>query len=216
MKVGYWAAIAVAAMSFNGVAYAQEADPAAADPAPVAEQAADPMAGDAPMASQDQGMLGSGPMGERTAANSVFIDLGGPGFIYSINYERFLMQDMGVRVGLMYFGIGASSGDSSASVSMMAIPILAEYTGVRAGNHALELGIGLDPLHFSAEASSGGTFGGLSGWVVTGTAAVGYRYQDPAGGFLFRATFTPLFIFSPADDGSAFIPWGGVSFGYSF
>jgi hypothetical protein len=206
-------------MSFNGVAYAQDADPAAAAPAPVAEQPADPAAaGDAPMAADDSAMVGavSSPMGERTAPNSVFLDLGGPGFMYSINYERFLLQDVALRAGIMYFGIGASSGDSSASVSMMAIPILAEYTGVRAGNHALELGIGLDPLHFTATASSGGTFGGLSGWAMTGTAAIGYRYQDPAGGFLFRATFTPLFIFSPGEGGSAFIPWGGISFGYSF
>jgi hypothetical protein len=42
------------------------------------------------------------------------------------------------------------------------------------------------------------------------TGIVGYRYQKPAGGFQFRAVFTPL-----AGEGGV-VPWAGVSFGYAW
>lgn len=210
-RVNRWAAVAVTLFSFAGAAYAQSSD------APVTGSQDQSLAAGP---SEDHSLQAPGALGERSAKNSMFVELGGSGVMYSLNYERFFLQDAAVRVGAMYFGISSSatSGTTtdSASASWLAIPILAEYTGVRQGNHALELGVGIEPMHFSATASSDGTFGAANGWLMTGTAAIGYRYQNPAGGFLFRATFTPLFVFSPAQGGSAFVPWGGVSFGYSF
>lgn len=213
MKVEHWLAVAVAALSFGGTAYAQGMD--GGQP----REAAPAAAGMAP--ADDASLMSSDALGERSAKNSVFAELGGNGVIYTLNYERFFLQDAALRVGAMYFGVsavgtGSDGSTDSASASWLAVPIVLEYTGVRSGNHALELGIGVEPMHFSATASSGGTFAGANGWLMTGTGSIGYRYQDPKGGFLFRATFSPLFVFSPGEGGSAFIPWGGVSFGYSF
>jgi hypothetical protein len=40
---------------------------------------------------------------------------------------------------------------------------------------------------------------------------MGYRYQPDSGGFLFRATMTPLIRTNDTDD---VLPWAGVSFGW--
>ena len=39
---------------------------------------------------------------------------------------------------------------------------------------------------------------------------VGYRYQAPDGGFVFRIDFTPIVAFG------TFLPFGGISAGYGF
>jgi hypothetical protein len=153
-------------------------------------------------------------MGDRSAKNGMFIELAGAGGFYSINYERFFAKDAAARIGLMYMGISATSGTDSASVSWLAVPIMAEFTGLRSGNHAFEISAGVSINHLSGTASTFDAFSSGSGTLVAATAFLGYRYQNPAGGMLFRAGFTPLY-FIGADSG-AFLPWAGISFGYGF
>src|SRR5260221_11230018 len=68
----------------------------------------------------------------RTAQNSIFLELGGAGGLYTINYER-LFGESGVsfRVGLGYMGWDVSTsvdGSATASkASWFAVPILANY-----------------------------------------------------------------------------------------
>ena len=45
---------------------------------------------------------------ERTAVNSVFAEGLGPGLLYSLNYERTLENDFGLRLGVSYMSFGAS------------------------------------------------------------------------------------------------------------
>ena len=74
--------------------------------------------------------------------------------------------------------------------------------------HHLELGGGF--LLVSGETSDWASNVDDDFSTVIGTATVGYRYQRPGRGFVFRAGFTPLF------DTSEFLPWAGVSFGYGW
>lgn len=167
-------------------------DPAPAAATPLAEASADP---------------------PRTAHNSIFIELGGNGGIYTINYDRIVSDNFSLRAGLGYMAIGAtaSSGGSSASasVSMTMIPVIANFM-VGSNNHKLELGAGLTFFHMSGTSSSLGNTVKASGFSPVGTAVAGYRYVPHKGGFTFRAGVTPLFT---TED---FLPWGGVSFGYLF
>ena len=72
---------------------------------------------------------------------------------------------------------------------------------------------------FRFETGGGFTIGftgdeGLAGMFLHGV--VGYRYQVKKG-LIFRGGFTPLIGIPFTDEGSfAFLPWGGVSLGYSF
>ena len=149
----------------------------------------------------------------RDATNSVYLELGGNGAVYSVNYERIVQDDLALRVGVGYVGLKGAAidgGTVTADVSLLTIPITASYLGVGAGNHRLELGGGGVIAKITGAASSGSAkaFGSASG--VVGTAIAGYRYVRPQGGFTFRLAFTPLF-----GDGG-FQPWGGAAFGFTF
>jgi hypothetical protein len=110
--------------------------------------------------------------------------------------------------------VQASAGESSASASWLAVPIMVNYLGLAAGNHALELGAGVDLMHFSAGASSFDATAEASGFVPVPTATLGYRYKPTDGGFLFRAGYTPLFFVT--GENKQVFHWAGLSFGYSF
>ncbi|HET7153498.1 MAG TPA: hypothetical protein VFJ29_07000, partial [Candidatus Kapabacteria bacterium] len=48
------------------------------------------------------------------------------------------------------------------------------------------------------------------------TFNIAYRYQPREGGFLFEAAFTPLWSTPLAGTANQFIPYAGISAGYSF
>jgi hypothetical protein len=146
---------------------------------------------------------------ERTAQNSVYVELLGNGLLYSLNYDRMLNENFSVRVGLMYFSVKAQAEADTASANVMLFPILANYL-IGPGNHKLEIGAGPLILYASAKADIGGDSASASGVALAGTAVFGYRYVPKDGGFTFRAGFTPVF------SQNGFAPWLGLSFGYVF
>jgi hypothetical protein len=127
----------------------------------------------------------------KPAANSVFLEGMGAGLFYSINYERRVIDDLGVRAGFSYLTLSTSASaggvDASSSASYLTIPITASYLGVRGRRSGLELGGGMTLAYTSAAASSGITASSDSGMTALGTAMVGYRLHpvDHAG-FQFR------------------------------
>lgn len=138
--------------------------------------------------------------------NSVYLELGGNGLLYSVNYDRRFTDHVAGRAGFMVFG-GQSGAATDDQIGIAILPVMANYL-VGSGSHRLELGAGLlfgvagaDTENFDLAPAVG--IGGV-------TTTFGYRYQPPDGGFLFRAGLTPFY--------SAGRPqlWGGVSVGYSF
>ena len=163
---------------------------------------------------------------DRPAPNSIYLEGLGAGLAYSLNYERRVIDDLGVRVGFSYLSVssGASAGgaSSSASSTLIGIPITASYLGVRSGKHALELGAGATLEYASAAASSFGSNASGSGISPYGVAMVGYRLHpvDHAG-FQFRIGAMALAgngLSLSKNAGSSFgvLPWGYISFGASF
>ena len=57
--------------------------------------------------------------GDHPAPNSIYLEGLGAGLAYSLNYERRVIDDLGVRVGFSYLSVsaGASAGGSSSSAS---------------------------------------------------------------------------------------------------
>ena len=149
----------------------------------------------------------------RAANNSVYLELGGSGAIYSVNYERFVADNVPIRIGFGYISLtGANINGSTVTsdISLLTIPLTMSYLGISSGNHCLELGGGpvFARITGAASSSSAKAFGSATGLV--GTAIAGYRYVRPQGGFTFRAAFTPLF------GAGGFQPWAGVAAGYNF
>ncbi len=129
--------------------------------------------------------------------NSFYGELGGAGPIFSLNYEREVIDDSALllRIGLGYLSTWSYEG--------LTIPIGAYHLiDLNKGNH-LELG-------------GSYTFGlGRDNDIGTGffLPAIGYRkYKEGRKGF-FKITFNPVLY---NDEPIEVIPWGGISYGVRF
>ncbi|HVZ33121.1 MAG TPA: hypothetical protein VG963_11895 [Polyangiaceae bacterium] len=155
----------------------------------------------------------------REAKNAIYLDLLGPGLLYSINYDREILDDVSVRIGFSYFsyGVSVSAGNASESgkFSYLSIPITASYLGVGSENNMLEVGGGGMIMNFKgngllkADDTSASASGSITTFAMTGI--VGYRHQPSDGGFVFRVGASPVVTF-----GYGVIPWGYLSLGAAF
>lgn len=141
--------------------------------------------------------------GKTTAnASQIYVELGGAGIIYSINYDgRFSKYENGLG---MRIGIGGASVDGDG---YMAIPVQVNYLAGAKGQY-FEVGAGL--TYVSASFSDFFNDNSASASTVAGTMALGFR-KTPFGkkGLTWRVAFTPFIK-------NGFIPSGGVSIGYRF
>lgn len=176
-----------------------------------------PPAAPTPVVSQQQM-----PQEKSFAKNAIYGELAGNGGFYTINYERFLREDVSIRVGAMYMSISLSAGSgqnmAESKGTWMTFPVLFEYTGVHAGPHALNLGAGLDFFYFSGSAGTFEATASSSGVLPAATVDIGYRYSDPKGGFLFKIAYTPfVFVTAETQNFSQKVQhWAGLSFGWRF
>ena len=155
---------------------------------------------------------------ESPAYNSIFVEGGGPGLLYSLNYERVVEEDFGLRIGMSYVSFSASAGSSSASATILAVPVIFSYLGLRGGNHILELGGGGTGVYASGAGSGTGFAASGSGMMALGTALIGYRRQPLDGGFQFRIGLEALagkgLAFSNPDPTKfGVLPWLYMSLG---
>lgn len=136
--------------------------------------------------------------------NVAYFELGGNGIIPSFNYERQLSERLYGRVGFSFVVGEEADGDTDQTYIF---PLMVNYLTHPAGNHHFEAGAGATWITGdSQDLYDNDDDEELSNLV--GTLTIGYRYQKPARGFVFRAGFTPVF------DTGGVLPWGGVSFGY--
>jgi hypothetical protein len=161
----------------------------------------------------------------KPAPNSVFLEGLGAGLYYSVNYERRVIDDLGLRIGLGYVSVTASSSaggtTASSSSKYLTIPISVSYLGIRSRRHGLELGAGMTLSYSSGSVSAGVSSASGSGVTPFGTAIVGYRLHPVGGaGFQFRVGAMALAAkglgFDPKPDKFGVLPWFYISFGAGF
>jgi hypothetical protein len=206
----------VASATASGVAAAQSAPADASAPKPQAVTDAHAQVQQEPP-----------DKGDHPAPNSVYAEGLGAGIIYSINYERMVLDQLGVRLGFSYLSVGstatAGTSTASSSASYLMVPITASYTGLRTRHGAgLEAGAGTTLLYTSASSNALGTATSGAGITPLIVAMVGFRLHpvDHAG-FNFRVGAMGLggqgLGLSGADPSKfGFIPWAYLSLGASF
>ncbi len=137
----------------------------------------------------------------QVAAQNLFIEAGGPGILFSVNYDtRFTAKrdGLGARLGFGYFG---SAGDG-----ILTIPVQLNFLEGSNGNY-FESGFGATYVKF-VTSNNNSFFSNASG--ILGMGTFGYRYQSITSGVNFRASYNPVFT----SDG--FFPlWFGLSVGYT-
>jgi hypothetical protein len=150
------------------------------------------------------GLAFSQEQDQKPIRNAVYLELGGNATFYSLNYDRnILIQDrhhLGARLGVSYFG-----GDSS----MTSLPLSFNYLyGPK--RDFLEVGFGPTFAFFSPQNLRVAAFFGT----------LGYRHQDfTKAAWLWRITFNPFIAEYSSDKGYlnwVWMPFGGISIGYSF
>ncbi len=125
-------------------------------------------------------------------SQALFVELGGPGLVLSLNYELRPTENLGFRAG---FGFALLGYTVPIMINLFLFP----------EPHRLELGLGIASGEFAS------LFGGPPQSVLLFVGHFGYRYQPMASGLLFRIGFTPIIT----EDGE-FFPWAGISLGYAF
>ena len=151
-----------------------------------------------------------------TAKNAVYLEIGGNAGYYSLNYDRIVYQKgnfrAAVRAGL---GVIPTKFESKTYWGAM-VPL--ELIGlVGRSKHFLETGLGFTPFLFPARDL--GSFERIyTGYKLESTIPfrIGYRYQKPDGGFIFRVGYTPFLDFSEGRHNIYQLLFGGISIGKSF
>lgn len=139
--------------------------------------------------------------------NSIQLELFGHGLFYSVNYERIILNGQKFKTTAQ---AGISYYPPSTGVIDIWIPVVLNEL-ISFNQHHAEVGAG---YIFINEALRGMENEVMSrNWDGFITARLGYRYQKPAGRFLFRAAFTPIFEYSETKE---FHPSGGLAVGYIF
>jgi hypothetical protein len=156
-------------------------------------------------------VLSTPGMSQSTSKNAVYAEALGAGIFYSLNYERFISNDVTVRIGFSSFPLSYNDGKDHSTLFI--VPIIANYL-VGTGNSKLEVGLGISYLVDSEELSGNVTENYInrssSGIIFIGS--FGYRYQPSDGGMHFRLFATPLL--SPYT--GYFRLWFGSSIGICF
>jgi hypothetical protein len=147
------------------------------------------------------------------ARNANFIELGGNGGLYSINFDRiFLYKEnfkISGRAGFNIFPVGYQIEQS----------YLLENNYIFFKNpHHLEIGPGLTLQEkYNPSCANDSIYKWESVWFAM--MRVGYRYQKQEDGFFFRAAVLPIF-YTKNSCYSEFPPtnwfWAGVAVGVSF
>jgi len=147
--------------------------------------------------------------------NSVQLEAGGHGFFYSLNYERFWLNENKWKASTQ---VGASYYTPKSGVIPLWLPITANVM-YSLKQHHVELGLGrtvtLENMGIGEQKIYWSGF-----WV----GRLGYRYQKPDGKWLIRASFSPIledFVMNPRFKGSFLSsiyihPLPALAFGYCF
>jgi hypothetical protein len=134
------------------------------------------------------------------------VELLGNGFLYSVNYERFIGNWTTIRAGGMILTLTGNTADGDkVDVGVALFPVMLNYL-IGSGNHHLEFGGG--PLFIYVTAQSD-IFEDIHAFGVRATARVGYVYLRPQGGWNFRIAYTPLLTDTISHS-------AGVAVGYAF
>ncbi len=134
--------------------------------------------------------------GNNIATNVLYLELGGNNIFYSLNYEKEVINNLNLRVGLSIMPITEFTNSGKRSNSNFIGSIMSNYFIQIKNNNYLELGAGLSY--------------GLETFFPA--VAFGYRNNPENGGIMWKLTFTPLLneeIFS-------ILPWFGIAVGFKF
>jgi hypothetical protein len=134
--------------------------------------------------------------------HSIYAELGGNNLIYSINYDKLVkikeQYRLSMRVGAGYI-----------PNVILGVPVEANVLAGRRSDF-IEMGLGFTPV------LGDHTKAGFTPSLI-GVGRIGYRHQSPQRGYLLRIGVNMIaFLYSYGKRSDRlFLPWGGISWGYT-
>lgn len=154
--------------------------------------------------------------------NAVYLELGGNGLFYSLNYDKLINLSTRVklapRIGFSYLPY-----DGGNDFKNLIIPTELNflYGKTAQSKNFAEAGVGLTFLEFINGFRNGDKNDPVSKFANVTLVRLGYRHQKPTGGLMYRAgLLVPItqdeFSKQKVGDDIFFRLWAGFSLGYSF
>ncbi len=144
------------------------------------------------------------------AHQSVYLEIGGAGGFYSVNYDHIFFNKRffkgGARLGLEFIPQSVASDLPDVGVPLSLNGLLFETH-----DHHIEVGLGQTITTSNSIDVSVTKATYKRQLTLSATSFIGYRYQQNQGGFLFRGGYSPLWI-----NYDQVNHWLGISFGTSF
>ncbi|RZK55421.1 MAG: hypothetical protein EOO91_14155 [Pedobacter sp.] len=165
---------------------------------------------------------------QETKKNSLYLEIGGNGVLYSVNYDRIIpistQFKLAPRIGFDYVPRNIKNAPTYGNWSF---PIEANvlYAQSRESKNFLEGGLGLSLFNIVANYKYNNDKTEIIDTEVKTakitTFRLGFRHQKPTGGFMYRAGLLVRlsqdeFSKQRVGDDLFFVIWPGASLGYTF
>lgn len=155
----------------------------------------------------------------RSSPFVLYAEIGGPAVsMLSAHAEVTLKRfDTASNILSLFHTARASIGSTILPFTQFAIPVIGKMLFFRSSSH-LEIGAGATFLFPEIQSATSDLFEDL-GTKPLYFLIIGYRYEPPLGGFVFRLAYTPYWTSKPHDYGNGdkyFIFWWGISIGHAF
>ncbi len=135
--------------------------------------------------------------------NSAYVELGGNSVVFSMNYEREIIYNVGVKAGIGFCVLPISTSSKSGDNEWSFFPlynIMAQYFLRISHNSSFGLNLGLGFIGSPRESDA-----------FLYTSKIGIRYSPYDGGFLLDLSYTPIW-----DSDNRIMSWFGIGIGTSF
>ena len=113
-----------------------------------------------------------------TVKNNVYFELGGNGYLYSLNYERTIDENYNIRMGFSILPKGSLSSEPNRDLifsPLLMLNYLMRFN--KEINNGLDFGIGIIYVRAGE---------------ISPALSIGYRYCPVDGGTIFQIALTPI------------------------
>lgn len=165
--------------------------------------------------SHDTAQLGLESRILKIKKNTVFAELAGNGFVYSVNYDRIFNLTSSYKLAAR-MGVQVTNKFPLTYYRTFCVPVeLSGLYNLYNHKHFIEVGVGLSYLN------SHDYFVNHTEEIMLLALRLGYRYQKPAGGLFVKVGFVPLYDWlvsnpNPAVTHHTWFFSGGIAVGYTF
>lgn len=152
----------------------------------------------------------------KSPKNAIYLELFGSGFVYTLNYERAISDNLHLRIGGGYIGW---QGLNDSGLKIFSIPVLMNKLYGKK-NAKLELGAGFvitnSDLNLGKDRDTGRDSNfrlSLNNFAITSTVSFRYEFKNNR---IFRIGLNPQYQFGNTGLLTGFAATPGISFGSGF